>query len=48
MLRITTPSLPARVAILTLILAAATSCVAGPASIRVGELPGHWYIDVKA
>jgi len=20
----------------------------GPASIRVGELPGHWYIDVKA
>jgi hypothetical protein len=20
----------------------------GPASIRIGELPGHWYIDVKA
>ena len=19
----------------------------GPASIRIGELPGHWYIDVK-
>jgi hypothetical protein len=22
--------------------------LAGPASIRVGELPGHWYIDVRA
>jgi hypothetical protein len=20
----------------------------GPASIRIGELPGHWYLDVKA
>jgi hypothetical protein len=20
----------------------------GPASIRIGELPGHWYIDVRA
>jgi hypothetical protein len=20
----------------------------GPASVRIGELPGHWYIDVKA
>jgi hypothetical protein len=20
----------------------------GPASIRIGELPGHWYIDVKS
>ena len=22
--------------------------LSGPASIRIGELPGHWYIDVKA
>ena len=22
--------------------------LAGPVSIRIGELPGHWYIDVKA
>jgi hypothetical protein len=22
--------------------------LAGPASIRIGEFPGHWYIDVKA
>ena len=21
--------------------------LSGPASIRIGELPGHWYIDVK-
>ena len=20
---------------------------AGPASVRIGELPGHWYIDVR-
>jgi len=22
--------------------------LSGPASVRIGELPGHWYIDVKA
>jgi len=21
--------------------------LAGPASIRIGELPSHWYIDVR-
>ena len=57
--RIATPSSLARVAIPVLVpkgyaLAGDFEGVftlalglSGPASIRIGELPGHWYIDVK-